>query len=309
MKVLRLGTRASNLALTQSRYIARKLERAWPGLRVELIEIATTGDQVKDKALKSFGGAGVFVKELEQALHDKRVDIAVHSLKDVPTEQPRGLVIGAILGREDTRDCAIIPGAKSLAQLPKGSLVGSGSQRRRAQLARLYPQLAFAEIRGNVETRIAKVERGDYAATILARAGLKRLGLAHKAAQILPLSKVLPAPGQGALAIECRSSDRRTRSLLNKIHNAKVALCVSAERELLAMLGGGCNLPLGALGTLRGKTLQLRAFLSDGTNAVEASGSVPARGVQAARQLANKIRKQMILEGANKIVTELGSES
>ena len=309
--VLRLGTRASALALTQSRMIARMLEKSCRGLRVELVEISTTGDRVHDKALKSFGGAGVFVKELEMALLEKRIDIAVHSLKDVPTQQPRGLAIAAIVGREDPRDCAIIKGAATLAELRPGSIVGSGSERRRAQLVRLFPELKFAEIRGNVETRINKVANGEFAATILARAGLKRLGLLEKAAQTLPLASVLPAPGQGALGIESRAADHATRTLLESIHNPEVALCVAAERFLLAMLGGGCNLPLGALGTVKGKRLQLHAFLglADGSKSVTAKAVIAIddhRSLLPAQKLAKTVRASLIEKGANDILAALG---
>jgi hydroxymethylbilane synthase len=308
MKHLRLGTRASALARVQSRMIAGFVERASPGLIVEQIEISTTGDEVKDKALKSFGGAGVFVKELEAALLDKRIDIAVHSLKDVPTAQPSGLVLGAIVCREDTHDCVIVRGGLKLDDLPAGSVVGTGSERRRAQIARRNPELKFAEIRGNVETRIAKVESGQYDATILAYAGLKRLGLAKKASEILPHSALLPAPGQGALAIQCRSRDQSTRALLEKVHDQTVAICVEAERELLAMLGGGCNLPLGALANIRGLTLQLRAVLglADGSRPIHAFDSVVMSDASAAKEVAARVHAKMMKQGAQKILTALG---
>lgn len=303
---LRLGTRSSTLALTQSRMIARMLEKACRGLRVELIEISTTGDRVHDKALKSFGGAGVFVKELETALLEKRIDIAVHSLKDVPTQQPRGLAIAAIVGREDPRDCVITRGGVTLEELRAGSVVGSGSERRRAQLIRLYPKLKFAEIRGNVETRINKVLNREFAATILARAGLKRLGLLKKSSQTLSLAAVLPAPGQGALGIESRSADRHTRKLLESIHNPSVAICVETERTLLAMLGGGCNLPLGALGTVRAGKLQLRAFLglADGSKSVEAQAAV-ALGGRAGLKVAGIVFEKLWDSGAQDILKAL----
>lgn len=250
---LKLGTRASALALTQSRHVARQLERAHKNLRVELIEISTTGDRVTGQALSSFGGAGVFVKELENALLDRRVDFAVHSLKDVPTKQPPGLVIAAISVREDARDAAVIGKGKTLETLPKGSVVGSGSTRRRAQLKAIYPQLQFAEIRGNVETRIRKVDEGQFAGTILALAGLKRLKLRARATQILSYKQSLPAPGQGALGLECRTADKRTRKFLEVLNDPATAACVQAERALLEGLGGGCHLPLGALGKVEEK--------------------------------------------------------
>jgi hydroxymethylbilane synthase len=310
-RVLRLGTRSSTLALTQSRGIARLLEKTHRGLRVELVEISTTGDQVRNQALKSFGGAGVFVKELELALSDRRIDIAVHSLKDVPTKQPRGLMLGAIVGREDPRDVAIIRDGVKLTDLPDGSVIGSGSERRRAQLILTYPYLKFADIRGNVETRIKKVQEGQYAGTILARAGLKRLGLLSKATETLPLDEVLPAPGQGALGIECRTGDKVARTLLAKIHNVDVALCVTVERELLALLGGGCNLPLGALGTIKSRSLRLQAFLglADGSRSVAVNETAPSRGkidtVKFARALARKAKAAMVELGARDILKKI----
>lgn len=319
---LRLGSRSSNLAIVQSRMIARLLETAHPGLKVEVVEIATTGDAVRDKPLKSFGGAGVFVKELETALLDGRIDLAVHSLKDMPTRQPKGLVIGAIVGREDPRDVAIIAGGKRLDDLPPGSVIGSGSQRRRAQLKARYPRLEFAEIRGNVETRIRKVQEGQYAGTILARAGLKRLGLLTTTVRrgdgetgrlgmtVLPLSLMLPAPGQGALGLESRANDRRARRLLEKLHHPQVAACVTAERAALESLGGGCHLPLAALGEMkrqkgkRKKVLRLRAVLGlpDGTMIVKAE-EFGAPGHASA--LGKNVAKALLARGGREILKRL----
>lgn len=317
MTVIRLGTRSSSLALTQSRFIARLLERTHRGLKVELVEISTTGDQVRDRPLKSFGGAGVFVKELESALLDRRVDLAVHSLKDLPTRQPRGLVLGAIVGREDVRDAAVVRGGTQLAELPAGSVIGSGSLRRRAQLKQHFPQLQFAEIRGNVETRIRKVEEGRYAGTILARAGLRRLRLTAKITQTLPLAQVLPAPGQGALGIECRAADARIRKLLAKIHNPDVAACVIAERETLAALGGGCHLPLGALGTIvqvkRKPMLRLQAalglpddLLAAGTQLATVLVRVEdSASIAQARQLGRRVARRILVHGGREILAQL----
>lgn len=294
--MLRLGTRASNLALAQSRMIARQLERAHRklGLRVELVEIASSGDRDQTTALKTFGGAGVFVKELEQALLDGRVDFAVHSLKDMPVRQPRGLLVAAVPAREDVRDMALTAGGVALSRLPAGAVLGCGSPRRRAQLKLRFPGLEFDEIRGNVETRIRKVLDGQYAGTILARAGLKRLGLLKRYKfQALPVAAMLPAPGQGALGIECRSGDRSTRGLLGVLHAPEVWACVTAERECLAVLGGGCHLPLGAWARIAGKgRLRLDAVLAlpDGSNAVRVAVAGMVKAAAAAgRQAAKNI--------------------
>jgi hydroxymethylbilane synthase len=306
---VRLGTRASALALTQSRMVARQLERAHRGLRVDLIEITTHGDRDQTSALKVFGGAGVFTKELEAALLDSRVDFAVHSLKDLPTKQPRGLLVAAVSAREDVRDVLIMRGTGSLKELAArkgGALIGSGSPRRRAQLALPHPTLRFAEIRGNVETRLRKVVEGHYDATILARAGLKRLGFSIRGgkllasakglqvafslkalrAEVLPPRRMLPAPGQGALGLECRSNDARTRKLLAALHSKEAAACVAAERACLAGLGGGCHLPLGALGVVEKGKLTLRAVLALPDGSAEAHAEV--RGPLAKAELLGK---------------------
>ncbi|HEY3320132.1 MAG TPA: hydroxymethylbilane synthase [Planctomycetota bacterium] len=306
-QTLRLGTRSSNLALTQSRMIAKMLQRAHPGLQVELVDISTVGDKVTDKPLKSFGGVGVFVKELEAALLSGHVDIAVHSLKDMPTRQPKGLLLGAIVGREDTRDVLFARNGQRLEDFSAGSVIGSGSTRRRAQLKSRFPNLEFAEIRGNVETRLRKVREGEFAATILARAGLKRLGLLEPSMQVLALAWMLPAPGQGAIGVECRAGDRRARRILSAIHNAGVAACVAAERSILEALGGGCHLPLGALGTIRAKTLRLQAVfgLPDGSKIVRAEGSAAPKE---ARALGKRVAKELLAQGGKEVLSALDQE-
>jgi hydroxymethylbilane synthase len=316
---LRLGTRGSALALFQSRLIARLLKKAHPGLQVELVEISTTGDVQTNKTLKSFGGTGVFVKELELALLDDRIDLAVHSLKDMPTASPKGLMLAAVVGREQTNDVAIIGDGLRLEDLPDGAVIGSGSERRRAQIKAHYPHLRFAEIRGNVDTRLRKVAEGQYSGTILAMAGLRRLKLLKKSMQILPLEKVLPAPGQGAIGIECRSKDAHTRRLLAKINNEQVQVCTSAERLLLARLGGGCNLPLGALCTVeregRSEHLWLRAFLglADGSRAATVNVHCEQRKnvspAVLAKRIANLAYVELLQRGAEGIIQRLQSSS
>jgi hydroxymethylbilane synthase len=288
-------------------------------LAVALIEISTTGDRVTGKSLKSFGGAGVFVKELETALLERRIDIAVHSLKDLPTRQPRGLLVAAISQREDPRDAVVTRNGVALNQLPVGSIVGSGSPRRRAQLKARFPNLEFAEIRGNVETRLRKVDEGQFAATILALAGLNRIGLQARASAVLPFEIMLPAPGQGALGIECRARDGSARRVLKVLHDPLIAACVQAERALLEALGGGCHLPLGALGeiakrkSIRGgkqtasSTLRLRAVLAhpDGslTIAHERSGSI-----RAPQALGRALAKDLLRLGGAELIARLREE-
>lgn len=307
---LRLGTRASNLALTQSRLIAQALKKAHRGLRIKLVEISTTGDEVRDRPLQSFGGAGVFVKELECALLDKRIDLAVHSLKDMPTRQPRGLVLGAIVGREDPRDVAVLAGGKRLEDLPAGSVIGTGSLRRRAQLKARFPQLEFAEIRGNVETRLRKVAEGSYAGTILARAGLARLGLLNESMEVLSYNIMLPAPGQGALGLECRKSDARTLKLLKPLHCKDVAACVSAERAVLEALGSGCHLPLAALGELEERDGKRTLHVSAVFGLPDASACVHSEAWAApsqARKLGLQVAASILARGGKEILEALGS--
>jgi len=292
---LRLGTRASALAMVQSQMIARALERAHrhAKLRIQLVPISTHGDKDRRSPLKSFGGTGVFVKELERALASKRIDFAVHSLKDLPLRQPKGLILAAVTRREDVRDVLV---TRTRVRLTAGCVVGTGSPRRRSQMALRHAGLSFAELRGNVETRLRKVADGVCDATLLAHAGLKRLGWrvpprglrlrlpgarAALRLRVLSLSDMLPAPGQGALGLECRRADRRTRQFLGALSDSATALAVAAERACLAVVGGGCDLPLGAcvqVNRTSGRVV-LRAVLArpDGVG----KASVTLRGSQA----------------------------
>ena len=282
--VVLVGSRSSQLALTQSRWVADALARAWPGLTFEIVHITTTGDR-RTEPLPAIGGKGLFTKELEEALLRGEIDLAVHSLKDLPTELPEGLTVGAIPCRAPVSDALITATGVGLAGLPSGALVGTSSLRRGAQLLRARPDLRTAPIRGNVETRLRKVREGQFDATVLALAGLTRLGLADRASEVLPLDVMLPAPGQGALGIEIRAADARVfvchtqiAELVAAIHDAAAAAAVTAERALLAALGGGCSLPLGACAQLDGDALRLRAVLlsPDGTAACRADRTGPA---------------------------------
>ena len=244
-RLLRLATRGSNLALWQARHVSALLRRHHPGLRITLVIVNSSGDGDHATPLYRMGNIGVFVKEVQQAVLEGRADAGVHSMKDLPTTEPDGLTIAAVLERADARDALI--GAASLATLPTGALVGTSSLRRQAQFAAARPDLRFTSIRGNVETRLRKVAAGEVAATIMAMAGLKRLGLlrlAH-AAPLDPVSECTPAPAQGAVAVDCRTTDRRTRHLLHSLHHRQTAAAVGIERSVLAGLAGGCSLPLG----------------------------------------------------------------
>lgn len=273
MTVIRLATRGSNLALWQARHVARALRRHHRGLTVKLLIVNSSGDTDHATPLYKMGNnVGVFCKEVQQAVLEGRADAGVHSMKDLPTSSPDGLHVVAVLERADARD--VLVGAASLAALPQGALIGTSSLRRQAQLLHARPDLRFTSIRGNVETRLRKIREqdGGVVATIMAYAGLKRLGLLRRAdaAPLDPWSECTPAPAQGAVAVDCRSTDRRTRILLAPLHHRETATAVSIERTVLAGLAGGCSLPLGCHARRRDGRWHLRARLgADGGRLVE----------------------------------------
>lgn len=296
--LLRLGTRGSRLALTQTGLVRDALARAVPALAapdaIEIVAIKTTGDAIQDRPLSEAGGKGLFVKEIEEAMFSGRIDAAVHSMKDMPTEQPAGLVISAFLPREDTRDVLIAGEVTRIADLPKGAIVGTSALRRRALLLHRRPDLEIVTLRGNVETRLAKREAGIVQATILARAGLNRLGMAHVGTPI-PEDEILPAVGQGAVCIEARADDTRTRGWLAAIDHATTSVCVSAEHAMLAVLDGSCRTPIGGHAVLTGDTLHLRGLIArpDGSEVIftERRGSAAdarAMGRDAGQELKRK---------------------
>jgi len=247
-KLLRIGTRGSPLALAQAGIVRDCLAAAHPGLpRVDITVIKTTGDRVQDRKLDAIGGKGLFTKEIEEALLDGRIDLAVHSMKDMPTFLPEGLAIACLLKRADPRDALFSPHARSLAGLPRGAKVGTSSLRRQAQILALRPDLKVVTLRGNVETRLAKLAAGTVEATLLAMAGLIRLGIAEKATAILSTDEILPAVAQGALGVEIRASDAKLKRLLAPLEDRATALAVNAERACLAVLDGSCHTPIAAL--------------------------------------------------------------
>jgi hydroxymethylbilane synthase len=271
--LLRLGTRGSRLALTQTGLVRDALARAVPALSaegaIEIVAIKTTGDVIQDRPLSEAGGKGLFVKEIEEALLAKRIDAAVHSMKDMPTAQPPGLAISAFLPREDTRDVLIAGDITRIEDLPKGAIVGTSALRRRALLLHKRPDLEIVTLRGNVETRLAKREAGVVAATLLALAGLKRLGMAHVGTPI-PNEDMLPAVGQGAVCIEAREDDVQTRGWLAAIDHAATATCVRAEHAMLAVLDGSCRTPIAGHAVLTGDDLHLRGLIArpDGSEVI-----------------------------------------
>ena len=263
---LRLGTRGSLLAKTQSQLIASELEKRHKGLVVELVIIKTSGDGIQDKPLHEFGGKGLFTKELEQALINKDVDMAVHSFKDVPVTQPlvdqADLIIAAVPVREDARDVLISIGAKTLDALEDGAKIGTGSQRRRSQLLAMRSGLKIMPLRGNIDTRLRKLHDGQYDAIVLAASGLRRAAMFDEAEMVmLDPEEMLPAPGQGALALQCRRSDARTRELLAALDDPETEQCVTAERVIVAALGGDCHSPIAALGQIEAGEFVFRAAI------------------------------------------------
>jgi len=265
LRPLRIGTRGSPMALYQANLvreliIAAHPELAAPGM-VELDVIRTTGDRVQNRLLAEIGGKGLFTKEIEQALIDRRVDLAVHSLKDMETFLPPGLEIVCVPPRDDPRDALVTRGDAALAALPPGARIGTASLRRTAQLLRQRPDLVAAPIRGNVDTRLAKLAAGDVDGLLLAYAGLQRLGREAVASEMLSVETMLPAVGQGALAIEARADDDAVRGLLAPLHDATSAACVTAERAMLAALDGSCRTPIAGLAEAQGGQLRLRALL------------------------------------------------
>jgi hydroxymethylbilane synthase len=294
---VRVGTRSSQLALWQARRVIALL--AEKGVECRIVPIETRGDDIVDRPLPEIGGEGVFTERIERSLRSREIDIAVHSLKDLPVEDPRDIFIGAVLGREEVREALVSRDGRALAALPPGAVIGSSSTRRQAQLLGLRPDLVVRPIRGNVETRIRKVESGEYDATVLAGAGVLRLGLGAKITEWLP--QILPAPGQGAIAVQCRADDAETRRALAAIDEPALRAQTEAERGFLRALGGGCSAPVGAFATARGDRLHLRGRVSalDGSRTVEVEheGADPAA-------LAEECAARALRDGAAELIAE-----
>jgi hydroxymethylbilane synthase len=292
LKALRIGSRGSALALWQARSIARAL-REILGAEPEIVIIKTSGDKFQQTSFSQIGTKGVFIKELEDALLDERIDLAVHSMKDVPTEMPDGLTIAAIGKREDVRDALLSSSRATLASLPQGARVGTSSLRRQSQLLYARRDLRMLELRGNVDTRVEKLKRGDYDAIVLAKAGLDRLGLSANISEVLPHEVSLPAAGQGAIGIEARAGDAETLRILARLEDADSRSAVTAERSALAGLGGGCQVPIGAWGRIENGTLLLDvAVLSpDGAQRLwEKDSGSPREAEVIGRRIAQKLR-------------------
>jgi hydroxymethylbilane synthase len=308
---MRLGTRGSKLAKWQAKWVAGELQRL--GHAVELIEIATSGDLQQVVAVEEIGTRGVFTKEIQRALLRGDVDLAVHSLKDLPTEPIEGLVLAAVPQRESAADVIVVVNGQRVVRsgdlmstLPRSARIGTGSLRRQAQLRHLRRDIQVADVRGNVDTRLRKLDEGQFDAIVLAEAGLRRLGLAGRISQVLPTDIMLPAVGQGALGIECRADDVNTRAILAELNDSATRAAVTAERALLEQLRGGCMAPIGALGKMRADKLELAAVVlsADGSRRLAASeassvNEAEALGVQVADRLLSQGAAQLIASSRN----------
>ncbi len=299
-----IASRASALALWQAQSIRRQLELLYPQTRIEILGMTTLGDRILDRTLDKIGGKGLFVKELEEALAAGSADIAVHSMKDVPMVLPPGFEIAAIAERGDPRDAFVATRYRGLEQLPAGSRIGTSSLRRESQVRARFSHLEVVPLRGNVQTRLKKLDAGDYAAIILAAAGLKRLGLADRITAILPPDECLPAPGQGALGVECRSGRADMMAMMQPLNHTATAACVRAERAVSRALSGNCQLPLAAFAQPEGNLLRLRGFVAsrDGTQIARAEITGDASDPEAlGAQLAAALRRL----GAGEILAAL----
>ncbi|USE39877.1 hydroxymethylbilane synthase [Endozoicomonas sp. SCSIO W0465] len=304
VKTVRIATRKSALALWQAEYVKQQLEYHHPDIRVELVKMTSQGDRILDAPLAKIGGKGLFVKELENALMEGRADIAVHSMKDVPMEFPKGLGLGIICPREDPRDAFVSTHYAALDELPQGAIVGTSSLRRQCQILAVRPDLTIQFLRGNVNTRLAKLDDGQYDAIILAAAGLIRLTMADRIRSYLDTTLSLPAAGQGAVGIELRLDDEQTRQLIAPLHDEHTAIRVGAERAMNRRLNGGCQVPIGGFAELNGDRLFLRGLVGspDGRTIYRSDVTCAAVDYESA---GIQVAESLLQQGADKILAEL----
>ncbi len=304
MKQLKIGTRKSQLALWQAEYVRDRLLVEQPDLEIELVKMSTQGDKILDTSLAKVGGKGLFIKELEQRLFDGSADIAVHSLKDMTVDLPEGLHLAVTCEREDPRDAFVSNSYKNLDELPAGSRVGTSSLRRQTQLRSAYPELQIVGLRGNVNTRLAKLDDGEYDAIILACAGLIRLGFQDRITEALSPETSLPAVGQGAVCIECRSDDSEVNKLLAALNHADTETCTRAERAMNAALEGGCQVPIAGYAVLENDELHLRGLVGDPDGSEVIRGEVRGPRDQA-ESLGKRLGEDLLARGADKILNKV----
>ncbi len=303
-KIIRIATRQSPLALWQAEHVAARLVAAFPEITTELVKMVTRGDKILDAPLAKIGGKGLFVKELEQGMLEGIADIAVHSMKDVPVDFPNGLHLAAVLSREDPSDAFVSNHYKSIDDLPVNARIGTSSLRRQCQIKEKFPDAEILSLRGNVNTRLAKLDAGDYDAIILASAGLKRLGMASRITQCLAITVSLPAIGQGAIGIECRRDDAQINALLAALHDSETGLCVAAERAMNSRLNGGCQVPIAGYALRQGEHLFMRGLVGNPDGSVlyrsECSGSSDQPEI-----IGRWIAEDLLAQGADKILQAL----
>lgn len=301
---LRIATRESPLALWQAEHVAARLRQRHPGLQVELLGMTTAGDRFLDAPLASAGGKGLFIKELEQSLLENRADLAVHSMKDVTVDLPIGLTISAILEREDPRDVLIAGAGLTLESLPTGARVGTSSLRRQSQLRALRPDLEIRDLRGNLGTRLKRLDAGDFDAVLLAAAGVLRLGLSERISEFLSTDTLLPAIAQGAIGIETRAGDPAVQDLITPLDDPATRLCIEAERVISRRLYGGCQLPIAAHARLHDQQVVMRALVAR-TDGSEILQSETSGQVQDATALASGLADELLARGADRILADL----
>ncbi len=306
-QTIRIATRKSPLAMWQAEHVAAELKKAHPGIRVELLGMSTKGDRILDAPLAKIGGKGLFVKELEQGMLEGTADIAVHSMKDVPVELPDGLHLPIIMQREDPRDAFVSNKYSSLEELPQGACVGTSSLRRQSQLSERRPDLVIKPLRGNVNTRLAKLDAGEFDAIILASAGLIRLEFGERIASFITAEQSLPAIGQGAVGIECRVDDERINTLLTPLHHEDTAICVRAERAMNHRLNGGCQVPIAGYAELQNGKVHMRGLVGepDGSHILRAEAQGDAAETE---QLGTQVADELLGNGADRILKALYGE-
>lgn len=304
VRELVIGTRGSKLALWQAEWVQARLRQLEPGLSVSLKRIKTTGDKILDTPLATIGGKGLFIKEIEDALLHGEIDLAVHSMKDVPTYLPEGLEILAIPEREDPRDVLISRGGVPLSRLEAGARIGTSSLRRQAQLLHVRPDLDIRILRGNVDTRLRKLDAGEYDGIILAAAGLRRLGWSDRVTEVLPAEVCLPAIGQGAIGLEARADDRFVRDVTTRLDHRPTRMAVTAERALLERLEGGCQVPIAAHATISGETLTMSALVA-GVNGRRLVRDSIQGSVSEAQRLGVRLAERLLERGAAEILREI----
>ncbi|MCF6250833.1 MAG: hydroxymethylbilane synthase [Methylococcaceae bacterium] len=302
--IIRIATRKSPLALWQAEHVAERLERLFPQIKTELVKMVTKGDKILDAPLAKVGGKGLFVKELEQGMLEGSADIAVHSMKDVPVEFPEGLHLAAILKREDPTDAFVSNNYRSLEDLPDNAKIGTSSLRRQCQIKEKFPDVEILSLRGNVNTRLAKLDAGEYDAIILASAGLKRLGMGERITKCLDAGVMLPAIGQGAIGIECRADDNEINTFVQALHDEDTTIRVTAERAMNARLNGGCQVPIAGFSEIQGDQLLMRGLVGSPDGKIlyraERQGSFAQ-----AKEIGIAIADDLLAQGADKILQAL----